>query len=114
MSDYDFRWQPVYVKDEDAVFICLVDINKDGKLEDWGSLNDGASGSSDELSTMSIDLAHMFIDSIRWKRVNYDELRVGMTFERVSKETVKATVAKLVEHAMLNEYPYPWEEEGVP
>jgi len=96
-----WRYQPVFQQDdEDATYsICLVFCDANDKLTSWSAepYRFAAGYTADELSD---DLCRMWIDSIRWKPVDWAEMYVGMTFERALDDLECEHLAQMVGQVM--------------
>lgn len=84
-----WRYQPVVLpkknKDHDDVF-CIIEIAVDeqGCLYSWATEPSWSGGET--VKELKSDLGLMARALLLWKPVNFDRLKVGMTFERTSDE----------------------------
>lgn len=93
-----WRYQPVIEKEsnnEEVVYLIEVYFDDDGKLKYWSWGKQWACGES--ISELQVDLTMMLMDSYKWKPVRYDEIKVGMVFERQIDQEQCEGIARMVE-----------------
>ena len=92
-----WRYQPVIVLDHGGDFCTLCEVYFDDadRLIRWGQPMPSASG--EDVSQLQSDLVRMLVDSYSWVPVQYDDLRVGMTFERALTMEERENIARMVE-----------------
>ena len=78
-----WRFQPVYREHHGERFytLCEVYLETDGALHYWTEQPD-ISAIGDTIAELIEDLQNMMSDAALWKPVPFDDLHVGMTFER--------------------------------
>jgi hypothetical protein len=97
-----WRYQPVIVTDKSGIggdTFCLCEVYFDDKasgvLKSWGQPFRDAVG--DDIEDLRGELVRMLTDSYSWVPVRYDDLKVGMTFERALTTEQRESIARLVE-----------------
>lgn len=82
-----WRYQPVRRKKYNVytVTLCEVYFDADGRLESWTG---AIAPAGDTIEELFADLHSMMEDASEWKVVNFDDLRVGMTFERLAEDDI--------------------------
>lgn len=94
-----WRYQPVIVKEadgEDIIFLVEIHLTGDDKLRMWGE-SKPAYPLGETVEEISRDIVHMYVSSVRWKPVRYDELCVGMTFEANFDQRMAFELASMFE-----------------
>lgn len=82
-----WRYQPVYRDDPGgrSITLCECYFDADGRLEAW--TEDPAMHPQGETTEeLSRDIARMLADAYKWVPVAFDDLHVGMTFERTGAD----------------------------
>lgn len=93
-----WRYQPVWKDYEDGPVysLCEVYFEDDGTLRAWTE-EPAMTPQGNDLRDLQGDLAHMLCDAWKWQPVKFDELKVGMTFERAVTQEQGEHIATLIE-----------------
>jgi hypothetical protein len=75
-----------YPDDPELVIIEVYIDRADGSLCAWGAEPVGKRPSGETIEELIEDLSRMLRDAREWEPVNFDDLRVGMRFERADIE----------------------------
>jgi len=93
-----WRYQPVFKKEVDgslAFSLCEVHFASDDmKLESWSEPFGYVVGN--DIGDLCGELTHMLMDARCWVPVDYDQMTVGMTFERAVSQDDRNAIADMI------------------
>lgn len=90
-----WRYQPVIVQ-ENCFVICECHFDDDGKLMSWTDGGIHPSG-EDDISELTSDICMMLTDAYSYVPVKYEDLKVGMIFDKKVTMEQRRALAKFVE-----------------
>lgn len=92
----EWRYQPVVVDDE-FVMLCECYFDRDDKLVSWEA-EPGSPAAGLTVAELADDLNRMLAATGEWRPVRFEDLRVGMVFERTGVESVAKIGAEVGNH----------------